>query len=690
MRKKKRSIAVQLVICFFIAISIPTWSILLTATSMTESSMNDNMRITSQQTLQETQKGFTTYLKTLSGPVDLLTRRNEIKHLEDRGDFDTNVSGIKDAFTGTVKVVEGALQAYFTTNTGYLIRVWEEASQTGEKPKYPVSVDEGVDYTKKDWYTHAIGLTARNGVFGHFSDPYTDSFTGKTVMTVSQEIKYSNGDNYGTVAIDVDFSEIENYVRNIGLLNTGFVILVNENGEIIVDNEKNTYIENSISSLKCWSSIKDLAVEQYDIVQSYDEKLNGENVHIVASKDAITGWTLMGLVSETETTEVTGHIKSIISIAAVISFIIGILLAVVVTRMITKEIKKINVVMSSVALGDLTQRITVKKKDEFGTLENNFNSMVENVAGLIKNVEEKSEIIIKASENISEISKTTTETTNQVSEAIQSVSIGAAGQADSTTVATSEVENLAEKLHETKAYVADINDMSDETKDLSNQGLEIVDILSQKAQKSMDNSKISKDVVNEMIGSIEKINFISDVITDITEQTNLLSLNASIEAARAGEAGKGFAVVADEIRKLAEQSQQSTEEIKKIVLEITDKSKLVERTLDESNDLINEQNQSIQDTKELFSTITNAVASLTEGLENIAKLNEEMDNSRGNVVEKMEDVAAISTETAAASEEVTASAEEVNATMHSLNQCTLELDEIAMALKEAIDQFKLD
>ena len=194
--------------------------------------------------------------------------------------------------------------------------------------------------------------------------------------------------------------------------------------------------------------------------------------------------------------------------------------------------------------------------------------------------------------------------------------------------------------------------MSVETQKLSNKGLAIVDDLITKGQRSIDNSKISKDVVTEMVSSIEKINFISDAITEITEQTNLLSLNASIEAARAGESGKGFAVVADEIRKLAEQSQQSTDEIKQIVNEITIKSQQVEQTMDESVGIIEEQNVSIKDAKELFNTISDSVNGLKEGLDNITQLNEAMDTNRNNVVSKMEDVAAVATETAAASEAV--------------------------------------
>ena len=117
MSKKLRGIGVQLVGFFVLAILIPTLILAFRAIETTKSAQTENLKLTSVQTLQETKMGFTNYLKNISQPVDLLTRNDAVKHLEDRGDYDTNVTTVQDALIASVKVTNGAERAYFSTVT---------------------------------------------------------------------------------------------------------------------------------------------------------------------------------------------------------------------------------------------------------------------------------------------------------------------------------------------------------------------------------------------------------------------------------------------------------------------------------------------------------------------------------------------------------------------------------------------
>ena len=237
--KAFKGIGSQLVLSFAVAVCVAIILVSLGSIRITKTSINANTEVTSEQTLDNVQEGFTTYLKTLSQPVDLLTRKNEIKHLEDQGELDDNVKAIKDSLVASVKVTNGAELAFFTTKTGLRVDGWAEINPETGKTANKGGLTRGVNDTSKSWYQNCIGSKARNTIYSQFSDPYVDSSSGKTIFTVSQEIKYTDGANYGAVGLNIDFAEVEDYVKNIGLLNTGYVILVNKDGKILVDNDTN-------------------------------------------------------------------------------------------------------------------------------------------------------------------------------------------------------------------------------------------------------------------------------------------------------------------------------------------------------------------------------------------------------------------------------------------------------------------
>lgn len=374
----------------------------------------------------------------------------------------------------------------------------------------------------------------------------------------------------------------------------------------------------------------------------------------------------------------------------VISFAIAIFILLYMIKSISKPVSKISIIMESVARGDLTvEKITIKNKDEVGTLANACNKMVKDLRQLILELSKDAETISSSSEELTATSQQSASASEEVAKTVMEIAKGASEQAQDTEKAASDALDMGRMLDENKTHIQEVKKAAGEIEARKEEGFKI---LKELIDKTEENNKAAQTVYEIIVSNnenAEKIESASGMIQNIADQTNLLALNAAIEAARAGDAGRGFAVVADEIRKLAEQSNRFTKEIKSIIDELKNQSQHAVDTMNTVKIIVEAQNKSVEKTEQQFEMIASAVNSTNIVVSSISNSSEKLEMIKDKIITIMENLSAIAEENAASTEEASAAIEEQSASTQEIANSSEDLAMVANRLAEKVHHFQL-
>ncbi|MCY6483032.1 methyl-accepting chemotaxis protein [Clostridium aestuarii] len=390
------------------------------------------------------------------------------------------------------------------------------------------------------------------------------------------------------------------------------------------------------------------------------------------------------------------HVNKTISQVTMLIIAIGIIalaaaaaLLYSISKNITKPLGNLVDISKHIAKGEFDNEIVIESKDEIGILAASFREMSDSLRNAIGSIKGQAVKIEDMSSNLAGNSEEMTSASNEVATAIGDVTTGAAQQASDLMEVVHNIEDLASEIDNIQNKLLFVKNNSDETENKANIGKEQIDVLLKSIQEVKEGFDTTTNTINNLNSSVSQIGNITDVINGISEQTNLLALNAAIEAARAGEYGKGFAVVADEIKKLAEQSKESTQQIQHLIESISVETEDVINTSDKVKELVQNQVNIVENNVMAFEDILKSIAQIVPLIDDTYVSLDNTIKSKNIVSDKATSVSSVAQETSASSEEIAASSEEMLANTEEVSSFAMQLNEVAAQLKDETNKFKV-
>jgi methyl-accepting chemotaxis protein len=592
-------------------------------------------------------------------------QRNAIRadlenYLHEMGDV--TASNIQNWLSGRILLVESAAQSIVNDNSpDRVVKLLEQKALTSsfaftylgaENGDFTMRPDadmpEGYDPRTRPWYKDAMAAGGST-----LTEPYVDAATSELIITIATPAKPA-----GVVGGDLSLQTLVNIINALDFDGNGYAFLVSADGKILVHPDKNLVMKN----------LKDIYPQNTPRISSeFSEAQQGGDTRILTFTPVkglpSVDWHVGLSIDKAKAYSMLTEFRASAIVATVIAVVLIIALLGVLIRVLMQPLNTMGKAMQDIAQGegDLTKRLAIQSNDEFGALARAFNQFVERIHSSIREVS-------SATVQVNEVAKLVVNASN-------SSMANSDEQASRTNSVAAAINELGAAAQEIARNAAEASTQASDARHQAEDGGKVV----QQAISSM--SELS-DKISDACAKIEMLNSktvdigqILEVIKSISQQTNLLALNAAIEAARAGEAGRGFAVVADEVRNLAHRTQESAQEIEKMIEELQVGSRESVTTMTESQRYSEDSVEIANQAGERLGSVTARIGEIDGMNQSVATATEE----QTSVIESLNmDIIEINT----------LNQEGVENLQATLRACG-DLEQQAARLKQLVDSFRI-
>lgn len=476
-----------------------------------------------------------------------------------------------------------------------------------------------------------------------------DEYLGleKEKYIISCQLMTESGN--AVIVIDMSTDTIRKFLEDLNLGAESIVGLVTENGREIICEQLSEGRESVLEDGQTvfWgqefynnidTEVNSAGVEQVQFV--------GEDYLFFYSRSEVDCTTVCALVPLRVIMGQAETIKNITIGLGVLASILAISVGVLISMGIQNNMKRISGKLSEVAQGDLLVQVQVKGKDEFRQLAASATDMIQNNKKLVAKVGEATGQLEKSAQEVKDASDVINEYSMDITGAIDDIKEGMHKQSQHAQECVDKTELLSREMQEVSEVVEKVERLVDETEEMIERGVEIVQNLRERAEETTLMTGRVGSCIEMLCKETEIINGFVQTITSISEQTNLLSLNASIEAARAGDVGKGFAVVAEEIRKLADDSAVAAGEISTNVAHISAQTIHSVESAKQAEEMVELQTLAVEEVIHVFRNMNERMVELVKGLKIIVDNTERVDRESNDTLNAVKNISVIIEQTA--------------------------------------------